>query len=150
MSRTYVDDQDAAMIDEGQNDHNMVVSFGHETQEYIPEQIDEPMTDPQQPEPMAEPMTDPQQPGPSVQDILDLATQLPPLSWVRMDIKQAVHTAEGRVQRNLDWMAENPGYFNFTEARDFLTGPEGEAFCTRYGRDLMLKLNQLLHGDDNE
>lgn len=141
---TYIDNQDAAMVDEGQT-HSMAVSSGHEAQGDIPEQIDEAMTDPQEPEPMI----DPQQPAPSVQDILDLAAQLPPLSWLRMDTKQAMHTVDGRSQWNMDWMAENPAYFNFTEAKNFLTGPEGEAFCTRYGRDVMRKLEQLLHGGDN-
>ena len=50
----------------------------------------------------------------------------------------------------MDWMVENPAYFNFTEAKTFLTGPEGEAFCTRYGRDVTRKLKQLLHGGDNQ
>ncbi|KAK4937297.1 hypothetical protein LTR10_022054 [Elasticomyces elasticus] len=143
LPKQGIRDENTPMMDEGQDPSYAGVNFGHDIQQDVAERDDE-MTEPRTDAPSVQNTVDLPPEGPAIRVFLDIVREMEPASWASMDISPAMtHTANGRIVGNLQWMAANPGYFNFVQGAQFLEGPQGQEFLEEYGYIAMEKALRL-------
>ena len=127
-----------------QTDNNCRVNFGNDSQRHVSERDDE-MTE-LAPDASSDPVAFELPKDATVEMLLDLANKIPWDSWAGMEITSATMTlANGRIVGNMQWIADNPGYLNFVDGREWLKGPEGSQFLEEYGSIAIKNIHKFIN-----